>query len=84
VSNRWGLLGQPTFYIQAFGDVLLEPVNVTIYGYTNIMLERPSSNHFGITYQCGTLVAAQDEEVVNTTVTPPRTFTLLGNSSPSI
>lgn len=69
----WDISGQ-TIFIQAFGDLLPPPMNVEFYGFTNIILEQPSSNHTGITYGCSTDVEGGSLVRVNTTVTAPRKF----------
>ena len=49
-------------------------LNLAIYGYTNILLEQPSSHHIGITYQCRTDLPTGITLETNTTVTAERTF----------
>ena len=72
---RWEISGQPNaFYIQAFGDLLGLPTSVGIYGFTNLILERPSSNHSGRIYVCATAVQGGNLIATNTTVTAPRKF----------
>ena len=69
----WDISGQ-TIFIQAFGDLMPPPMNVEFYGFTNIILEQPSSNHTGVTYGCSTDVQEGSLVRVNTTVTAPRKF----------
>ena len=81
---RWGLAGQPSpFYFQSFGDILSRPLGVVIYGFTNLILEQPSSNHLGRTYVCGVDVQGGNRITTNTTVTAPRKCNL-SQSTPMI
>ena len=74
-SYRWGISGQPNpFFIQAFGDLLGLPTGVEIYGFTNLILERPSSNHSGRIYVCATVAQGRNLITTNTTVTASRKF----------
>ena len=70
---RWGLGEQPNpFFIQSFGDILDRPTGVEIYGFTNLILNRPSSNHAGRVFVCATDVQGGNLIRTNTTVTAPR------------
>ena len=81
---RWGLAGQPSpFYFQSFGDILPRPPGVLIYGFTNLILEQPSSNHLGRIYVCGVDVQGGNLITTNTTVTAPRKCNL-SQSTPMI